>query len=74
MLIVSQAVARVALLRHESRGGHSRLDYPAYDDYWGEHNIIVRKDAEGMRVEPRAVVKTAQLAAMIEQRKEAERA
>jgi succinate dehydrogenase / fumarate reductase flavoprotein subunit len=74
MLIVSEAVTRAALLRHESRGGHSRLDYPAYDDYWAEHNIVVRKDAEGMRVEPRPVVKTAELAALIEERKQAERA
>ena len=74
MLVVSAAVTRAALLRHESRGGHSRLDYPAYDDYWGEHNIVVRKDAEGMRVEPRPVVKTAELAALIEERKQAERA
>jgi succinate dehydrogenase / fumarate reductase flavoprotein subunit len=74
MLVVSHAVARAALLRHESRGGHSRLDYPAYDDYWGEHNIVVRKDEEGMRVEPRPVVKTAELAALIEERKKAERA
>jgi succinate dehydrogenase flavoprotein subunit len=74
MVIVSQAVARAALLRQESRGGQSRLDYPAYDDFWGEHNIVVRKEAEGMRVEPKPVVKTAELAAMIEERKEAERA
>ncbi len=74
MLAVSEAVTRAALLRHESRGAHSRLDHPAYDDYWSEHNIVVRKDAEGMRAEPRPVVKTAELAAMIEERKEAERA
>jgi succinate dehydrogenase / fumarate reductase flavoprotein subunit len=74
MLIVSEAVARAASLRHESRGAHSRLDHPAYDDYWAEHNIVVRKDVEGMRAEPRPVVKTAELAAMIEERKAAERA
>jgi succinate dehydrogenase / fumarate reductase flavoprotein subunit len=74
MLIVSEAVARAGFLRKESRGAHSRLDFPAFDDYWGEHNIVVRKDAGGMRVEPRPVVKTAELAALIEERKEAERA
>jgi succinate dehydrogenase / fumarate reductase flavoprotein subunit len=75
MLIVSQAVARAAHLRRESRGAHSRLDFPAYDDVWAEHNIVVRKDADGgMRAETRPVVTAEGLAALIEERKAAERA
>jgi succinate dehydrogenase / fumarate reductase flavoprotein subunit len=73
MVSVSQAVARAALLRQESRGAHSRLDFPAGDDDWGEHNLVVFKDVGGMRVEPRPVAKTPGLAALIEARKEAER-
>jgi succinate dehydrogenase / fumarate reductase flavoprotein subunit len=74
MLIVSEAVARAALLRHESRGAHSRLDFPDYDPFWGEHNIIVRATAEGMAVEPRPVVTEPALAGLVDARKEAERA
>jgi succinate dehydrogenase / fumarate reductase flavoprotein subunit len=74
MLIVAQAVARAAQLRHESRGAHSRLDFPEYDEYWGAHNIVVRKDASGVRAEPRPVVRAAGLEALIEARREAERA
>jgi succinate dehydrogenase / fumarate reductase, flavoprotein subunit len=73
MLIVSEAVARAALLRQESRGGHSRLDFPDYDDDWGEHNIVVRRTADGMAVQPRTVVKAAALAGLVDARKEAER-
>jgi succinate dehydrogenase / fumarate reductase flavoprotein subunit len=41
MLLVSQAVTAAALERQESRGGHTRDDYPNADPYWGTQNVVV---------------------------------
>jgi succinate dehydrogenase / fumarate reductase flavoprotein subunit len=41
MLTVSESIARAALERTESRGGHTRDDYPLPDPTWGEINLIV---------------------------------
>ena len=44
MLTVAEAVTRSALARRESRGAHSRIDYPSLDDAWGKmHNVVVRR-------------------------------
>ena len=44
MLTVAEAVTRSALMRRESRGAHSRIDYPSLDDAWGKkHNVVVKK-------------------------------
>jgi succinate dehydrogenase / fumarate reductase flavoprotein subunit len=50
MLTVSEAVALSALARKESRGAHSRIDYPNYDDQWSKLNNIVSRDGDGMRL------------------------
>ena len=42
MLIISEAVAKSALMRTESRGGHTREDYPDSTDEWEKVNIVVR--------------------------------
>jgi succinate dehydrogenase / fumarate reductase flavoprotein subunit len=47
MVTVSKAVARCALQRTESRGGHTRLDFPDYSDEWSTKNAIIRKGADG---------------------------
>ncbi|MDX2084019.1 MAG: FAD-dependent oxidoreductase [Candidatus Melainabacteria bacterium] len=47
MLIASEAVARCALQRTESRGGHTRVDYANYDPYWAKHNSTIRRGPQG---------------------------
>ncbi len=50
MLTVSEAVARSALERLESRGAHSRTDYPKLDPAWGKSNNVVSRDGREMRI------------------------
>jgi succinate dehydrogenase flavoprotein subunit len=40
MLVVSECVAKAALLRTESRGGHTRDDYPAMDSDWRRKLLV----------------------------------
>ena len=54
MLTIADAVTRSALARRESRGAHSRIDYPGLDTAWGsKHNVVVKKaDAMALVEEP----------------------
>jgi len=47
LLTISEAIARAAIERKESRGGHFRDDYPNKDPQYGTFNITLKKAADG---------------------------
>jgi len=53
MLAVSECVARAALLRQESRGGHTRDDFPGMDPAWRRKNLICSVAGRGADAEIR---------------------
>jgi succinate dehydrogenase / fumarate reductase, flavoprotein subunit len=68
---VSEAIARCALERRESRGGHFRDDYPDKDPAFGTFNHVVRRGENGAMALERASIPAlpAELAAIIEEMK-----
>src|SRR4051794_17038390 len=51
MLLVSECIAKAALAREESRGGHTRDDFPKPSEEWGAKNLVLRLNAAGTGVD-----------------------
>jgi succinate dehydrogenase / fumarate reductase flavoprotein subunit len=61
MLVVAESVAQAALERQESRGGHTRDDYPAMSPEWRKVNLICSAGADGhvqLRHQPMVPMRT----------------
>jgi succinate dehydrogenase / fumarate reductase flavoprotein subunit len=55
MIIVSESTAKAALLREESRGGHTREDFPDMDPKWRQINLVCGLDGDDVRINEQPV-------------------
>jgi len=47
LMTISEAIARCAIMRQESRGAHFRLDFPDKSEEFSKLIMVIRKDADG---------------------------
>jgi succinate dehydrogenase / fumarate reductase flavoprotein subunit len=74
MIAVSEGITRCALLRKESRGAHSRLDFPALDAALSKVNFCVTKKGDALEAKPTPLPEMPeQLKSLFEPAKEAVR-
>jgi succinate dehydrogenase / fumarate reductase flavoprotein subunit len=57
MLVVSECTALAALEREESRGGHTREDFPTMEPAWRMVNLVCSLDGEKVRLEHKPLPK-----------------
>jgi len=70
MLSVSEATTLGAIERKESRGGHTRDDYPMADDRLGKINMVIRRRNGQLSVTPEPLPEMpAELRALLQERK-----
>ena len=73
LLVCAEAIARSALTRTESRGAHSRLDFPEPSEEWAAHNLVAVRTGDSMSVEQRPLVTVKELEPLVESRRSQER-
>jgi succinate dehydrogenase / fumarate reductase flavoprotein subunit len=55
MLLVAESTAKSALLREESRGGHTRDDFPGMNNTWRQVNHISSFDGNQVSIKAQAL-------------------
>ena len=55
MLLVAESTAKSALLREESRGGHTRDDFPGMNNKWRQINNIASFDGNQVNIKEQAL-------------------